>query len=240
MWSGRIPEVSPGHRPPPQVVGASTSADAPPPSLELKDAASLAVPPAALFGASRRSAARPLQRDASVFLSVVDGRVSSLPDSVAPLLPSLGRGRRARAPAPTALAIIAHHGVRAAMEAAWTDSRPDDPERRHEEGGWVVMSPSTRELRLVRSKGGEQAHIDLSKPPEPEDDALIVATFHTHPNPVPPFEAGPSRSDLDMDRSRGVPGIIRSVLGYHGYAWEARNGGMTGGWFFPGTPERPL
>jgi hypothetical protein len=43
-----------------------------------------------------------------------------------------------------------------------------------------------------------------------------------------------------MDGSRGVPGILRPVLGYHTYAWNARRGGQKGGWFFPGTEARPL
>jgi len=39
---------------------------------------------------------------------------------------------------PTASDLQRHPVVRRALEEAWKDSRPDVPEERHEEGGWIV------------------------------------------------------------------------------------------------------
>jgi len=36
--------------------------------------------------------------------------------------------------------------VKAAFEAAWEDSFPDDPALRHEEGGFIYANPTTGEI----------------------------------------------------------------------------------------------
>ena len=142
--------------------------------------------------------------------------------------------------APTRKELIAHPIVRRAIEQAWLDSKPDDPERRHEEGGWIYLNVRTGAVFTHRAALGKCASIDLSSPVL-YVDSVIVGTFHTHPHPPDgSYLEGPSRSDEQMDRSRGVPGIVRSWSGYHAYGCERRESlvGRTG--FFPGTPERPL
>jgi hypothetical protein len=141
--------------------------------------------------------------------------------------------------APTRRELLVHPIVRRAIEQAWLDSMPQDPEQRHEEGGWIYLNVKTGAVFTHRAERGATAQIDLSVPVL-YVDSVIVGTFHTHPHPPGEYIAGPSRSDMEMDESRGVPGIVRSWAGYHAYGCEQRASleGKTG--FFPGTPERPL
>jgi hypothetical protein len=142
--------------------------------------------------------------------------------------------------APDRRELLASPIVRRAIEDAWKDSQPFDPDARHEEGGWIYMNTKTGEVFAHRALNGVSASIDLSVPTL-FVDAVIVGTFHTHPHPLEErYELGPSRSDEEMDESRGVPGIVRSHAGYHAYGPERRLSleGHTG--FFPGTAERPL
>jgi hypothetical protein len=148
--------------------------------------------------------------------------------------------RAATLRAPTRKELIASPIVRRAIEQAWIDSQPHDPVERHEEGGWIYLNVRTGEVFTHRAPLGNCAEIDLSRPVL-YVDSVIVGTFHTHPHPPEEkYELGPSRTDEEMDGSRGVPGIIRSHAGYHAYGCERRASlrGRTG--FFPGTPDRPL
>lgn len=44
--------------------------------------------------------------------------------------------------------------VQQALQAAWKDSLPNDPMRRHEEGGWIYMDTTTGELTTRRQEAG--------------------------------------------------------------------------------------
>lgn len=142
--------------------------------------------------------------------------------------------------APTQAELVRSPIVRDAVEAAWLDSLPHDPQLRHEEGGWIYMNLETGVVFTHRAPAGSTAGVDL-RSPAPYVDAVVVGTFHTHPNGVEAnYDLGPSESDRNWDYSRGVPAIVRSSLGYHTYGWERRRLDLEGPWAFPGTPENDL
>jgi hypothetical protein len=85
--------------------------------------------------------------------------------------------------APTATELFAKPVVLQAMEDAWVSSIPSDPARRHEEGGWIYAHTTSGELSVRRAGPGAQAGLDLSSPPI-ITGCVVVATFHTHPNPT--------------------------------------------------------
>jgi hypothetical protein len=124
--------------------------------------------------------------------------------------------------------------VRTALEDAWVASRPDDPDSRHEEGGWIYFDPSTAVYHVRLAAAGGRADLDLSGPPL-VPGAFLVATFHTHPNPAAEgWQTGPSRSDTDSAWELGVPCIIRAEDGIHTTGPDSRRGGLTG---HPGFPD---
>ncbi|MDH3717696.1 MAG: hypothetical protein OES79_06190 [Planctomycetota bacterium] len=121
-----------------------------------------------------------------------------------------------------------------ALDEAWADSQVDDPQRRHEEGGWIYLDPATGEITTRRAPAGGQATIDLSDPPI-VDGNFLVGKFHTHPNPsLDGWYTGPSISDQVIDERHGVPDLIRADDGIHLSGPESRRGGLTGG---PGYPS---
>lgn len=126
-----------------------------------------------------------------------------------------------------------HPVVVAALEAAWKDSLPDDPEQRHEEGGWIYADGITGELSVVRAPSGAVAMIDLSQPPT-KSGCYVVARFHTHPNPSSEgWYTGPSTADTDGAWNVGVPCLIRADDGVHTTGPSERVGGLKGN---PGYP----
>src|SRR5262249_40479437 len=93
---------------------------------------------------------------------------------------------------------------------AWSDSLPGDLVRRHEEGGWIDMDHTTGMVAVRRAPSGAQATLDLSRPPV-VPGAVVVATFHTHPNPSSEgWEPGPSAADTPSAWVLGVPCLIRA------------------------------
>lgn len=135
--------------------------------------------------------------------------------------------------APTAAELLRHPVVRRALSLAWEDSEPDDPARRHEEGGWIYMDAAAGEISVRRQTPGRQASIDLSRPPI-LPGSVVVGKFHTHPNPTSEgWSSGPSRGDLKVDALHGVPDLIRADDGVHVSGPESRRGGLTGGPGFP-------
>ena len=72
--------------------------------------------------------------------------------------------------------------VQQALEQAWLDSLPDDPAARHEEGGWIYQDVATGAITVRRSAAGARALLDLDTPVL-VSGSVVVATFHTHPNP---------------------------------------------------------
>lgn len=137
------------------------------------------------------------------------------------------------ASAPTAGELQSHPSVRHALEQAWRDSLPNDPARRHEEGGWIYLDTTTGEIAIRRQSAGRQASIDLSRPPL-LPGFVVVGKFHTHPNPaLEGWATGPSRGDLKVDALHGVPDLIRAEDGVHVSGPDSRRGGLAHGPGFP-------
>ena len=135
--------------------------------------------------------------------------------------------------APTATELMNEPVVQQALEEAWKDSLSHDPVRRHEEGGWIYMNVTTGELIVRRATAGAQTTLDVSTPP-PVAGAVVVATFHTHPNPsAEGWHPGPSASDTQSAWLFGVPCLIRADDGIHVTGPVSRRGGLSGG---PGYP----
>jgi hypothetical protein len=135
--------------------------------------------------------------------------------------------------APTASQLLTHPTVVRALDEAWADSQAYDPQRRHEEGGWIYLDIALGEITTRRALGGGQATIDLSDPPI-VDGHILVGKFHTHPNPSSEgWQTGPSTSDQVIDERHGVPDLIRADDGIHLSGPESRRGGLTGRPGFP-------
>jgi len=135
--------------------------------------------------------------------------------------------------APTAAQLLNHPTVRQALDDAWKDSCPHDPQLRHEEGGWIYLDLSTGEIQTRRAGAGLQAELNLDSPPA-VTGAVVVGVFHTHPNPTAGgWYGGPSEADRLADERDGVPDLIRADDGIHLSGPESRRGGLGGG---PGYP----
>jgi hypothetical protein len=134
---------------------------------------------------------------------------------------------------PTATELLDHPTVQRAMDQAWADSMPDDPDRRHEEGGWIYLHTTTGELEVRRAPLVARAAIDLGSP-EVVTECMVVGKFHTHPNPTSDgWEPGPSANDLIVDALHGVPDLIRADEGVHLSGPAQRRGGLLGGSGYP-------
>lgn len=135
--------------------------------------------------------------------------------------------------APTTSELLNDSTVRQAMENAWVDSLPTDPARRHEEGGWVYMDTGTGIISVVRAATGGHTSLDLGTPPM-VTGSVVVATFHTHPNPrAEGWTTGPSAWDTQSAQLLGVPCLIRAEDGVHTTGPDSRRGDLAGG---PGYP----
>ncbi|HLQ46223.1 MAG TPA: hypothetical protein VK137_15885 [Planctomycetaceae bacterium] len=138
-----------------------------------------------------------------------------------------------RTQAPTANELAASPFVVHALNLAWLQSQPDDPNFRHEEGGWIYLNLTTGEMTTLRATRGGQASVNLSHPPH-FTGAVVVGKFHTHPNPSwEGWEPGPSASDDIVNERDGVPDLIRADDGIYFSGPERRRGGL---WGEPGFP----
>jgi hypothetical protein len=134
--------------------------------------------------------------------------------------------------APTAAELLQDPTVLQALEQAWLDSSPDDPTR-HEEGGWVYANTTTGAISVRRATAGVRASLDLNTPPV-VSGSVVVATYHTHPNPSSEgWETGPSSADTASAFLFGVPCLIRAEDGIHVTGPSSRRGGLSGN---PGYP----
>ena len=123
--------------------------------------------------------------------------------------------------------------VQAAFKAAWADSFPDDPALRHEEGGFLYAKPTTGEIIVRRALPGRRRHLDLTHAPV-ISDAFLVATYHTHPNPVSlGWNPEPSDEDRELAEGSGVPWFVISELGVYFAGPNRRVAGLSGN---PGYP----
>jgi hypothetical protein len=135
--------------------------------------------------------------------------------------------------APTIAQLLNDPTVQRALEDAWVDSLPGNPVQRHEEGGWIFMDTTTGTLTAVRAPAGSQTLLDLDTPPL-FLGSVVVATFHTHPNPTAEgWNPGPSPADEQSAWLLGVPCLIRADDGIHSTGPASRRGGLAGG---PGYP----
>jgi len=135
--------------------------------------------------------------------------------------------------APTVAELLACQEIQAAMRQAWADSLPGDPANRHEEGGWIYMDTTSRQIAVLRASPGRQSTLDLRNPPLVAG-SVVVATFHTHPNPTAEgWAGGPSGFDELSADALGVPCLIRADNGDHTAGPESRRGGLTGNPGFP-------
>jgi hypothetical protein len=107
---------------------------------------------------------------------------------------------------------LASERVRAAMRAAWDDSQPDDPDHRHEEGGYITQlaDGSYDAVRWPRGAGAW-----IAPPPRTADGRYqghtVVGEFHTHPNPAIDergrrWQESPCPGDIAGIRSENYPG----------------------------------
>ena len=136
--------------------------------------------------------------------------------------------------APTAWELLSNLKVLAAIEQAWIDSLPADSQLRHEEGGWIYANSNSGELEIRRAPSGTEAEIDLTSPSVVEG-YLVVAMFHTHPNPMREgWMTGPSDSDAEFANRCGVANLVRAEDGIHLTGPSSRRGGLTGN---PGYPD---
>ena len=135
--------------------------------------------------------------------------------------------------APTIAELVADPLVQQALEEAWSDSLSDDAVRRHEEGGWVYKDVSTGVISVRRAAGGARATLDLNTPVIVQG-SVVVATFHTHPNPsAEGWTTGASPADTQSAWLMGVPCLIRAEDGIHTTGPAARRGGLSGDPGFP-------
>ena len=135
--------------------------------------------------------------------------------------------------APTTAELLNNVLVKQALEEAWVNSQSADPADRHEEGGWIYMDLNTGELTIRRAPAGQTAQIEIGNPPL-LPGCIIVATFHTHPNPTAQgWNSGPSDADEFVHAQVGVPGLIRADDGVHVVGPASRRGGLAGGLGFP-------
>ncbi len=135
--------------------------------------------------------------------------------------------------APSVADLLNHGEVQRALDEAWANSFPNDPVRRHEEGGWVYMEVQTGDISVRHASAGLRASVDLTTPPV-VPGSVVVATFHTHPNPTADgWNPGPSQADTQSAWLLGVPCIIRADDGIYTTGPGSRRGGLVGGPGFP-------
>lgn len=86
---------------------------------------------------------------------------------------------------------------------------------------------------LRRLPAGARAVLDLNTPIV-VSGSVVVATFHTHPNPsAEGWATGPSPADTQSAWILGVPCLIRADDGIHTTGPASRRGGLSGDPGFP-------
>jgi hypothetical protein len=104
--------------------------------------------------------------------------------------------------------------VISAISDAWRNSLADEPDLRHEEGGYIVLNED-RSLSVERWSRGSQSRI---LPPSLDPNGgyngkPVLAAFHTHPNPAVDeagreWEQGPSASDRRWHGQMKLRGFV--------------------------------
>jgi hypothetical protein len=134
---------------------------------------------------------------------------------------------------PRGVELLIHPVVVQAMDDAWNDSCAADPLKRHEEGGWIYLDLTNGDILIRKAVPGGPATMGLSNPPV-VDGAVVVGTFHTHPNPsAEGWDPRPSERDGTLADRTGVPWLIRADIRSYVVGPDRRRGGLGGG---PGYP----
>ena len=109
------------------------------------------------------------------------------------------------------MSLLAVRSVCDDLRHAWLDSLPGSSEA-VEQGGFVLQRPDGS-IFVERWPVGKRKQISVPDHPDGKrGESIILATFHTHPNPNYPYRQEPSRADI-----RGVrddPDLCHS--GYEG------------------------
>ena len=135
--------------------------------------------------------------------------------------------------APSAAELLADATVQQAFAAAWADSFADDPQMRHEEGGFIYYNPSAGAISIRRTRPGQKSELDLSYPPVVRD-SYLVAIFHTHPtSSAVGWMPDPSRDDHKLADGAGIPFFTISEEQTYVIGPSRRVGGCTGSAGFP-------
>ena len=93
------------------------------------------------------------------------------------------------------MTVLDDDSIRDLFRQAWQESKPGTDDA-HEEGGFVLRN-GDGSLEVERWPRGAQNEILVPlHPGGKRGDRLIVATFHTHPNPGPDFQQEPSLTDI--------------------------------------------
>jgi hypothetical protein len=139
--------------------------------------------------------------------------------------------------APNSTELQASPVVQAAFTAAWADSFPDDPKLRHEEGGYIYINPTTGDILVRRALPGGRRMLDLDSPPD-VPGCYLVATYHTHPNPIAEgHDPDPSPDDIRWAFDTGVPWFVVTEIGVFVVGPDRRAGGLTGPSGYPPMRE---
>ncbi len=119
------------------------------------------------------------------------------------------------------------------VRAAWADSFPDDPQLRHEEGGFIYYNPIAGGITVRRTPPGGRNSLNLSFPPSVHD-SFLIAMYHTHPTPPGRrVTAEPSSLDWKYAIESGVPWFIISHEGVYIAGPDRRVGGCIGNPLYP-------
>ena len=93
------------------------------------------------------------------------------------------------------MSVLDNDQVRGFLRAAWSDSQPGTPGS-HEEGGFVLIN-NDGTLTVERWPRGQQDRIEVpNHSGGRRSGMIIVASFHTHPNPGLEFQQEPSLTDI--------------------------------------------
>jgi hypothetical protein len=120
------------------------------------------------------------------------------------------RDQEPRSDLPQLEAIANDPTIRSRIDEAWnaSNSRGTAPQ---EHGFWISRNEVTGQI-FTRSFTSPGMAASIAPGPTPDD---AIAFFHTHPNPVPDFEPGPSSADERLAANRDLPGLIRSHTGMY-------------------------
>jgi hypothetical protein len=117
--------------------------------------------------------------------------------------------------APTGDQLMGNPIVTSAMDDAWANSNvgAKNPNDWRENGGYIFMNVVSGQISILKGAQGNWGAMNL---PDPElkaipDDNIVVAIFHTHPNPA----GKPGCEDHDTQKSQldGVPDVVRATKG---------------------------